>query len=521
MTAPPAQPGTALTHHRRPGLLLATLVGTGLVVSLVSTLGVPLVPVIAEEFGTSVGDAQWTFTITMLVGVMATPVVGRLGDTAHAREAMLATVGIVVLGGAVCAVSPNLPVLLAGRALQGVCLGIIPMAVAIAREQMPPHRLRPAVAMLSVTVVTGSGLGYPAIGAVTDRWGWRAAFLLATGLSAAALASVALALDRVPTAESRARLPLLEAGILATGLALALLTVSQSSVWPLSATLACAVGGVALITSWGTISLRSPTPVIDLRLTTHRSVMGANTAALFLGIGMYVATSLAIHIAQAPADEAGLGADVTRSGLLILPLSLASLAANRLARFWGGRRSPLVGLVAAMAVVTASLLVLAFARGSLAQLAVAMTVLGAGLGVCFALMPFLVLENVPAGETGGAMSLNMVLRHLGGAVGSAGGVALVALGGADLDAGYRIAFLTIGALCALATLLVAGLGRARVGVRRRPPPDVLVLASADGGGEAVVVRREGPDRPAGHPDPTALPQAPHSRFPGSPPMLGP
>jgi hypothetical protein len=46
----------------------------------------------------SLASAQWTLTITLLSGAIATPLLGRLGAGPHRRGTILATLGIVVAG---------------------------------------------------------------------------------------------------------------------------------------------------------------------------------------------------------------------------------------------------------------------------------------------------------------------------------------------------------------------------------------------------------------------------------------
>src|SRR5438309_1593688 len=67
-----------------------------MVVAVVSSLGAPLIPTIATDEHVFLADAQWTLTITMLVGAIATPTMGRLGDGPHRRD----VVGAVLLGAA-------------------------------------------------------------------------------------------------------------------------------------------------------------------------------------------------------------------------------------------------------------------------------------------------------------------------------------------------------------------------------------------------------------------------------------
>lgn len=132
-----------------------------MLVAVVSSLGAPLVPTIAAEEHVSLTDVQWSLTVTLLVGAVVTPVMGRLGDGPRRRAVILGALAAVLAGCALAALPLGFGWLLAGRALQGLGLGLTPLAIATARDALPPERSRPAVAMLSVTTVAGVGLGYP------------------------------------------------------------------------------------------------------------------------------------------------------------------------------------------------------------------------------------------------------------------------------------------------------------------------------------------------------------------------
>ncbi|WP_261325944.1 hypothetical protein [Modestobacter marinus] len=73
MTSPPDG-----TPPPRPGLV-PVLLYLAMLVAVISSLGAPLVPAIAEADDVSLTSAQWSLTVTLLVGAVATPVIGRLG----------------------------------------------------------------------------------------------------------------------------------------------------------------------------------------------------------------------------------------------------------------------------------------------------------------------------------------------------------------------------------------------------------------------------------------------------------
>src|SRR5919205_2983453 len=134
----------------RSRLFVPALMGIGLVVSVISSLGAPLIPTIAHDLHSSLSATQWSLTATLLVGAVASPLVGRLGDGPHRRRTLLVCLALVTLGGAVAALAGTLAVLVAGRALQGLGLALMPLTMASARDHLPVARARDVIALLSV-----------------------------------------------------------------------------------------------------------------------------------------------------------------------------------------------------------------------------------------------------------------------------------------------------------------------------------------------------------------------------------
>src|ERR1700749_3600952 len=93
----------APTLRRR--LLVPTLILSGSLMAVVSSLGAPLIPTLSHADGVSLSTGEWILTITLLTGALATPVMGRLADGPRQRPVMLAALGTVVLGCVLAAVS--------------------------------------------------------------------------------------------------------------------------------------------------------------------------------------------------------------------------------------------------------------------------------------------------------------------------------------------------------------------------------------------------------------------------------
>src|ERR1700679_1829024 len=113
----------------RRRLLVPTLVLSGSLMAVVSSLGAPLIPTLSRADGVSLSTGEWILTITLLTGALATPVMGRLADGSRQRTVILVALVSVAVGCVVSAVSNGFTVLILGRALQGVGLGLLPVAM--------------------------------------------------------------------------------------------------------------------------------------------------------------------------------------------------------------------------------------------------------------------------------------------------------------------------------------------------------------------------------------------------------
>ncbi|SNS34633.1 MFS transporter [Actinacidiphila glaucinigra] len=413
-------PATGEPRSGRQRALVPVLISLGLLVAVVSSLGAPLVPTVAAEEHVSLGDAQWSLTVTLLVGALVTPVMGRLGDGPRRRAVMLGALVAVLTGCVLAALPLGIGCLLTGRALQGIGLGLVPLAIATARDALPPERSRPAVAMLSITTVAGVGLGYPVTGLIAQSFGLYAGYWFGAAVSAAALVAAALVL---PPSPSRPAPRLDVAGALLLGGALAglLLALGEAELWGWSSWRLLTLAGISalLLGAWVVHESRTAQPLVDLRLIRDRTVLTAHVTALVAGVGMYLLVSLATRFAQTPrAAGYGFGASVAVTGLVLLPYSLASTAAGRIVPLLVRRAGTALVLPVGCAVSLAAVLAFALARGQLWELFAVMTVAGFGIGWMFALLPGLIVGSVPAHETGSAMSFNQVLRYVGYSTGS-------------------------------------------------------------------------------------------------------
>jgi len=449
------------TPAARPALV-PVLIYLAMVVAVISSLGAPLVPAIAEANDVSITSAQWSLTVTLVVGAVATPVIGRLGDGRHRRTVVLVVLAVVLAGSVLSALPLGLGWLIAGRGLQGVGLGLTPLAIATARTALAGERSRSTVAALSVTVAAGVGLGYPLTGAIAEFGGVHAAFWFGAAASAVAIVAAAVVYPPSPDVPPR-RLDVAGALLLAVALSSGLLALGEAERWGWTSPAVLGLAALAVVTllGWGAWQLRTDTPLVDLRLARGRTAATAHGAALLVGMANYLLLSSVPRLVQEPESTGyGFGASIVVAGLVLVPFSVASFLASRLARTLervAGRR---LVLPAGAVVLGAGDLLAGFVREDLWQLFLAMAVVGLGVGTVFAALPGLIVAAVPAQETGSAMSLNQVLRYIGFSIGTALSATVLeaatpAGAGAPGSGGYSAVAVIAAVSCAALALLTA------------------------------------------------------------------
>lgn len=419
--AAPATPSTA-TPTTRPvntSLLVPVLVFVTLVAAVVSSLGAPLIPLISTELNVPLSNAQWSLTVALLAGAVCSPILGRLGDGAHRREVIAGGLAVVVVGGVIVALAGSLSVLVMGRALQGVGLGLLPMAMAAARDALPTRRLPPVIGLLSVSAAAGVGVGYPVSGLIAEHFSVQAAFWFGAGFSAIAMITV---IAVVPKSTGR-RMPLDRTGavLVSGGLIALLLAIGQGANWGWGSLgiVGLLVVAAVLLAAWVPQQLGAASPLVELRLLRYRSVFTADVCAFVLGAALYMILSVVTAFVQAPSSSGyGFGASASTAGLCLVPFSVTSLLASRMlptaTRLLGPRGVLPFGCTA----VAGAAVFFALTHDALWEAFASMALLGVGLGLTFAVIPGMIVHAVPAEETGSALGFYQVARYVGFSIGS-------------------------------------------------------------------------------------------------------
>lgn len=350
--------------------------------------------------------------------------------------------------------------LVAGRALQGLAMGLVPVAMAAARDHMPTERVPGTIALLSVSAAAGVGAGYPISGLFASALGLSAAFWFGAAMAGLTLLA---AFFIVPASSSRTRTSLDATGVvlLTAGLTALLIAVAQGSSWGWASpvVLALLAGSAIVMSAWVAQQLRVRDPLVELRLLRRPAVAASDCFAFVLGIAMYMFLSVISEFVQVPSELGyGFSASVVVAGLCLVPFSVISIVVTRvlpsLREFFGERALLPIGSI----LLASAGAFFAVFHQSIAAAFAAMGILGFGFGLTYALIPGRIVRSVPESETGSAMGFYQVVRYIGFSLGSALAASILASDTPPgqhqpLEGGYTLALWVAVGFCLAAAVM--------------------------------------------------------------------
>ncbi|MBV2151255.1 MFS transporter [Kitasatospora sp. SUK 42] len=449
----------------RTGPIVATLAFAGTVAAIMQTLVTPLISELPQLLHTTASNASWVITATLLSAAVFVPISGRLGDLLGKRTMLIASCVPLLLGSVLCALSSSVVPMIAGRALQGMGMGLVPIGISLLRDVLPPERLGSAIALVSASMGIGGGLGLPIAAGVADYASWRVLFWATAALT---LVIVVMIRTVVPAQTTRpaagGRFDFVGAAGLSIGLVCLLLPVSKGGDWGWGSTrtLGLFTAAAAVLLLWGRWELRVADPLVDLRVTARPRVLLTNAASVLVGFGMYAQALVMPQLLQLPkATGYGLGQSMLAMGLWMAPGGLMMMFVSPLGGRLSAVRGPKFTLVAGALAIAAGYGLALPLMGSTWGVLLAAVVSNGGVGLAYGAMPALIMSAVPLSATASANSFNTLMRSLGTSVSAAVvGVVLsqmtTTLGGHTLpsESGFRVG-LVIGCGVALIAAAVA------------------------------------------------------------------
>jgi MFS family permease len=461
LAAPAEDPPAARKSWTGRQIVILLVIGVGaLMVSLTQSLLVPVMSELAVDLHTGSDGIAWLLTSTLLVGAVAVPAFGRLGDLYGTRRMVLIALGALIAGSLICALSDNLTMMIVGRSVVGLSVATVPLSISLVGVTLPREHAGSGIALISAMLGVGGALGLPLAGVIAQYSDYHTLFWICVAGGILAIPGIVLLVPE-PARAAKGRMDPIGTALLGGAMLALLLPLAQGSKWgwtdPL--TLGLLAGSAVLLVVFVLVELRLKSPLVDVRTTARPSLLLTNLASLCVGFALFATLIGTASYVQAPAATGyGFGKSILVGGLCMLPGGLAMLVLSP----FSAKLKPRIALIVGSLIIAVGFLSRIWLTGSLWQVILGATIAGAGTGIAYAAMPGLIIHASPRSELAAANGLNALFRSVGSSLASAIGGAILAaktmdLGGHALPSlgGYQLLFAICAGSAVLAALLAA------------------------------------------------------------------
>jgi EmrB/QacA subfamily drug resistance transporter len=459
--------------------LVACILGSGIAL-LDSTVVNVALPAVSRDLGGGLAGQQWVLNAYLLTLGSLILIGGSLGDLFGERRVFALGVGGFGVTSLLCALAPNIELLVLGRALQGVAGALLtPSALAVIIATFPREERGPAIGSWTAWGGIAAVLGPLIGGEILSFASWRWLFLINVPLVALCLALILKAIPAPAGPRPGRHVDARGAVLCALGLAgpvFALIEQPRLG-WGSPAVLAPLIAGLGLLAVFLMFERRSPDPMLPLRLFRRHNFSVGNVETFAMYGGLSILFFFLVLFLQQVAGYSAL-----QSGLATLPTTVVMFVLSRRFGALADRLGPRLFMAAGPLVCALGLLL--FLRlgqrvNYWTEVLPALMVFALGLSMTVAPLTAAVLAGVDQSDAGIGSAVNNAIARVAGLLATAAIGAVVAANfSSSLDSRLGARPLGAPARVAIAQVKRQPLGRPSVG--RLPPAEGRALAAASG-----------------------------------------
>jgi MFS transporter, DHA2 family, multidrug resistance protein len=378
-------------------------------------------PHIAGSLSASVDEATWALTSYLVANAIVLPMTGWLANYFGRKRILLAAVLGFTTASAACGLATTLPMLIMFRIVQGATGGALqPLSQAVLLEAFPPQDRGKAMGFWGLGIVVAPMLGPVLGGWLTDNYSWRWIFYINIPVGLLCFFMVRMFIFDPPyIRRASSRVDYWGIGMLAVGIGTLqiVLDKGQEADWFGSGfirvlTVVCAVALVALVV-W---ELRSPAPIVDLRVLKERTYATGVFLMTVLGFVLYGSLVLLPIWLQTL-----LGYSALEAGVAMAPRGLGSFIAMPLVGALVGRFDARKMLVWGIAGASFTLLQLSWLNLNAGYWDIfwPQFLQGIALSLLFVPLTTVTMGLIAKEHMGNATSIFNLMRNIGGSTGIA------------------------------------------------------------------------------------------------------
>ncbi len=403
------------SYANRVLILFSLLAAFVLFVDIMLT---PSLPSIASDYKVTIAEVSLVISLYTVFGTAVNPVIGKLGDILGKKRILIYVLVIYCVMVAATSFASTFTVLLVSRTVQGIGLGIFPLAFSLVREEFPREMVPRAQGILSAMFGAGAAFGLPVGALIANSYGWQTNYHLALPFIAILTILIFFYVKESKVTDPNAKLDYVGAVWLGLTLGAIVFGLSEGSTWGWTSTpvLGLIFGGFVSLIPLVFYERRTREPILNLKLLGIRNVMVSNAVGTASGAALFIAFQAITFRLELPSPS-GFGFDILTTGLYLLPLAVAilivAIPVGRLTPKYGVKPFLYIGCAVGglgfylISTATTATLIAAY-----------LVIASAGLGMLLVASQNLLVLSVKRREMGLATSLNTVFRNIGSSLGA-------------------------------------------------------------------------------------------------------
>jgi EmrB/QacA subfamily drug resistance transporter len=387
--------------------------------SLDSTIVNVTLATLGREFGVPASSIESVVIAYLVSLAVFMPASGWLGDRFGTKNVFLVALALFTFASLLCGFAQTLNQLVLFRVVQGAGGGLLtPVGMTLLFRAFPPAERLGVSRVLLFATILGPALGPIIGGVILEVSDWRWTFFVKVPIAACALVFGWLYLHDEREETQAGTFDWLGFGLGGAGLGSLMFALLEGpdAGWtsPLIAT--SGIGGVLLQVAFVVHELRTPSPIVDLRLLGNRLFLAINRVAFFGTAGFLGVLFVVPLFLQEARGESALTA-----GLATMPEAIGVVVSTQLVARLYPRIGPRRLMASGLLLVTVAILVLGTVNGTTPLWVVGANMFLIGAGMAFVFLPNQAasMATIERRKLGGASMLFSVQRQIGSAIGVA------------------------------------------------------------------------------------------------------
>jgi EmrB/QacA subfamily drug resistance transporter len=406
------------TESTRRGVMPVVILALAAVVSAISSLNLAA-PSIASDLHATATQISWIVDAYALSFAALLLLAGAIGDRYGRRRALVAGLGVFILGAALALVVTTPEQLIAVQAVLGAGAALVmPATLSTITSTFPPERRVRAVGTWAGVSGASAMLGLLAAGVLLEYWSWRSIFCFNLAMGLVALAGTVKFVPESADPDAP-RLDLVGAVLSVAGLGVLVYSVIEAPTedWWSVQTIGGLVLGLVILAAFLAWEARVDEPLLDPRLFRLSGFSTGTVTITLQFLGFFGFVFLIVQYLQLVLGESPL---VT--ALSVLPLAVVMMPAARgVAPAVSARVGAAPVMVLGLLMVSSGFVVMAQLdpTSSYWPLLGGLLLLGSGMGLAMTPATNAITDALPAAKQGVASAMNDLARELGAALGIA------------------------------------------------------------------------------------------------------